>query len=135
MRESMARHVVKWADLKADEEHLAHVHHVKFRLVAVTFLIMAVALFLMRVSYLTSSSLVLASSLALMLLLITSAVYLIFTTRLIFSKLVLIASVVLFEAVEFGQSPYLNLTPISAPLLAILAANALFIAFLFSIKD
>ncbi|MDO8339156.1 MAG: hypothetical protein Q7T16_00705 [Candidatus Burarchaeum sp.] len=131
----MARHFFKWADLKADEERLAHAPHMKFRLITTTFLIMAVALFLMRVSYLSSSSLVLASSLALMLLLTASAVYLIFTTRLIFSKLVLLASVVLFQAVEFGQSPYLNLAPISAPLLAILAANALFVAFLFSIKD
>jgi len=131
----MPRYFFKWGDLRASEEHLAHTPHVKFRLVTMTFLIMAAALFFMRVSYLTSSSLVLASSLAFMLLMTAAATHLIFTTRLLFSKLVFLASVVLFQAVEFGQSPYLNLSPVTPYLLVILAANAIFIAFLFSIKD
>ena len=131
----MPGHFFKWADLKADEEHLAHVPHIKFRFITTIFLIMAAALFLMRISYLSSSSLVLASSLGFMILLTAAATWLIFTTRLLFSKLVLLASLILFQAVEFGQSPYLNLTPLSAPLLALLAANALFITFLFSIRD
>ena len=128
-------HFFKWDDLKASEEHLAHMPHVKFRLVTTVFLILALSLLLIRVSYLSSSSIVLSLSFAAVIVLFVSAIHLIFTTRLLLSKLVLFASVLLFQAVEFGQSPLLNLSPLTPGLAVIVAANLLFLFFLSAIKD
>jgi len=128
-------HFFDWGRLKASEAHLAHKPHINFRIITTIFLIMASALFLMRISFLTSSSIVLGGSLAALSILLIIGIYLIFQTRLLLAKLVLLASIVMFQAVEFGHSALLNLTPITPALMLLIAANLVFIGYLSTIKD
>ena len=122
-------------DWGQDSDYFFSLSHLKFRLVTIIFLIMACALFLFRVSYLSTSSLVLSASVAMMALLLIAGVRLIFTKQLLFSKLTMFASLVLFQAVEFGQSPVLNLTPLTPQLVGIVIANLAFVVFLTMIRD
>jgi len=122
-------------DWGGEEAYFSHLPHIKFRLITIIFLIMACALFLFRVSYLSSSTIVLSASVAFMLLLVGAGVGLIFSKSILFSKIVMLASLLLFQAVEFAQSPLLNLTPASPLLVVIVIANLAFIVFLSMIKD
>jgi hypothetical protein len=122
-------------DWERDEDYFAHLPHLKFRLITIIFLIMACALFLFRVSYLSSSTIVLSASVGFMLFMVGAGIRLIFSKSILFSKLVMFASLLLFQAVEFGQSTILNLMPITPQLVAIVIANLAFIVFLSMIRD